>query len=751
MELNLTQLQQLDEKDILNLLLPIIDELYKTIDYTEITKEAFYNLVLKEINQSKKTYKENIPYIEYIKSRINITIVNQIKNKLLEPVTAIVIINNYINKYLKDSMEYEESINNLKKLDNFFQIYNYIPNFDILFQLIEKNSLFSKTIESILQKHKTRLLSSNLEDIFDNSTIVFIIEAYCMLNNIEIKGSKESKKDILDTESDSVTDNLKTYLQEINRRPLLTAEEERELAKRISRGDSQAKEIFIESNLKLVVSIAKRYTGRGLSLLDLIQEGNVGLIKAVETFDVNRGCKFSTHATWWIRQAITRAIENHAKTIRIPAHLFQKIRDYKNSVANLEIKLNRQPTINEIADEMGMSIAEVTKLHQLQYDTISMNILIGDDEDTELENFIPASVEAPEEEAIVSSMQLQVRKLLEDCNLKSREKEVLLLRYGFNNNTPMTIEEISKIFNISRERVRQIESKALMKIRRSKHIKALVEYTQNPDKALENIEFFREKYRETGNSNKAFFKEIGQIQEKEKKEMRKLQTIYQYFKDYTKEQIDAMIEKLTDEERLLITLRYGEDLNHPTPREITKEQRDKFYGSLVPKMTKLLSNPNKEIKTRKRRKTNSKSSALTSSSQTDTSTIKTTEQKEIQPNDYIPTKSISSTFSTSQNNNPDITKEDYEKMLKLLKTTTFSEIMNILTIKEAVIISLRLGYIDGKYFKADSIAQFLGIEVEEVIDTTKKVLLLYKENINQFIDKAIEIVTEQPKQLKRKP
>ena len=231
-----------------------------------------------------------------------------------------------------------------------------------------------------------------------------------------------------------------------------------------------------------------------------------------------------------------------------------------------------------------------------------MNTLIDDEEDTELENFIPASEETPEDVVITGIMQLQVRKLLEDCNLKPREIEVLMLRFGFNDIEPMTLEEVGKKFNITRERVRQIESKALMKIRRSKHVKALAEYMQNPDKSLENIEIFREKYRETENSNKTFLKEDGRTQGKEKKEMSKLQTIYQYFKDYTKEQVDAMLEKLTEEERTLITLRYGEDLNNPISGKLSKKQTNKFYGSLVPKMRRLLSNPNKERKSRKKEK-----------------------------------------------------------------------------------------------------------------------------------------------------
>lgn len=769
MELNLRKVQQLDAHQILEILLPTINNLYKTVDYIGITKEEFYNLVLREVNKSKRTYKGDIVYIEYIKKRMNIVLGNQVKNNLLEPETAIIIINNYINKHLIKSDEYEDSIKNLKELDKFFKTYNYIPNPDVLLQIIEENSAFYKMIESIMKKHRTQIISGNLEKIFDDGTITLIIDTYCMLNNIEIKESEEFEKDNIDLGNFELTDSVKTYLREIGRRPLLSLEEERKLAQRISQSDSYARKIFIESNLKLVVSIARRYIGRGLSFLDLVQEGNLGLMTAVDKFDVNRGLKFSTYATHWIKQAITRAIADKGRNVRVPVYIYEKIGAYKKAITNLETRLNRQPTINEIANEMGLSIPEVTKLYKLQSDTVSINTLIGDDEDTELENFIPASEETTEDVAIVGTMQLQVRKLLEDCNLKSREIEVLRLRFGFNDREPMTLEEVGKKFGITRERVRQIESKALMKIRRSKHVKALAEYMHNPDKSLENIEIFREKYRETGNQNKTFLKEDGQTQGKEKKEMSKLQTVYQYFRDYTREQVDAMLEKLTEEERALITLRYGEDLNNPTSGKLSNEQTNKFYGSLVPKMRRLLSNPNKERKSRKKEirtlnreqkqsimesvsgiSTGVTEEPLVESQKTSTSDIEMLNQNKESQSEYISVDStISGDFET-QDESKNITKEDCEKVLGLLRTPTFNQIMSVLTVKEYVIISLKLGYIDGKYFSTDSIAQFLGIETQEVIDTMRKVLLLYKENINHFIDDAIEIVTEQPKQLTKK-
>ena len=740
MELNLKKIQQLDTHEILKVLLPTIDNLYKSVDYIGITKEDFYNLVLSEIDKSKKIYKGDIGYIEYIKNRMNIVLVDQIKKNLLEPKVAIIIINNYINKHLKKSVVYEDSIKNFKKLDKFFETYNYIPNPDVLLQIIEENIKFSQMIESVMKKHKTQIISGNLEKIFDYSTIILIIETYCMLKNIEIKEPEEFEKDSIDSGNFELTDSVKTYLREIGRRPLLTLEEEIKLAQRISKGDNYAREIFIESNLKLVVSIARRYIGRGLLFLDLIQEGNLGLMTAVDKYDVSRGLKFSTFAIHWIRQAITRAIAEKGRNVRVPVYMYEKIGTYKKAVTNLEARLNRQPTINEIANEIGLSIPEVTKLHKLQSDTVSMNTLIGDDEDTELENFIPASEETPEDVAIVGTMQLQVRKLLEDCNLKPREIEVLMLRFGFNDREPMTLGEVGKKFNITRERVRQIESKALMKIRGSKHIEALAEYMQNPDKSLENIEVFREKYRETRNPNKAFLKEDGRTRGKEKKEMAKLQTIYQYFKDYTKEQVDVMLEKLTEEERVLITSRYGEDLSNPTPGKLTKEQNNKFYGSLIPKMKRLLSNPNKERKPRVKRTTEKQMPIKNS-----TPEIPSLESNKLVEGTVPASDELVRHSEIEETQNVEtMTKEDYIKILELLGTPDFTKMMGMYSSKEAMIVSLKLGYIDGKCFSTSAISEFLGIEAQEVIDTTRTVLLAYKERINQIIDGAIQIITEEP-------
>ena len=692
MKLDYMTIKQLEPQHILQKMLPIFDDIYKKIDYMEMPRDEFYDLVLNDIIESKETYNGDILYEKYIKTKIRSSLTKKIKEYFMDQEKTYVIINNYINTRLNLGGTIEDSIKEIRKLDNFFNRYDCISNPDVLLKITQNNKKIAKMIEMVIGKNKSKIKLDDLENNFGNSTIV-LFEAYCMLNNITME---EFTKDDINLEDIDLTDSVKLYLKEISTRPLLSVEQGQKLAKQISNGNEEARKVFIESNLKLVVSIAKKYIGRGLSFIDLIQEGNLGLITAVDRYDINKGFKFSTYATYWIRQAITRAIANKGRNVRIPVHKYEKIRAYKRTVANLETRLNRKPTINEIANEMRLPISKVVELYKIQNDTVSMNILIGDNEDTELENFIPSSEEQIEDIVITGTMQLEVRKLLEDCNLKPREIEVLMMRFGFDDKKPMTLKEVGKKFNITTERARQIEAQSLMKLRKSRHIKKFAEYMHNPDESLENIQIFREKCRESGNR----YETLKIISKEGRHPSRKGQTIYEYFNDYTKEQIDAMLEKLSDEDKALIVARYGEDLNNPVFGKLSQQQTNKFYGTLVNKMKKYLFNQNKGIKTENEKvetKENTNSYVVTSDKkEKDNSSAKTSVET--------------------------ITKGDYIEMLKLSETPIFSKMKDILTIKEMVIISLKFGYINEKCFSDKAIAEFLGVEQNEVLAISKKYL-----------------------------
>lgn len=290
--------------------------------------------------------------------------------------------------------------------------------------------------------------------------------------------SPESMEKIFSQEGLSIDDPVRMYLKEIGKIPLLTPEREKYLAEQIALGNKAAKDELIEANLRLVVSIAKRHVGKGMYFLDLIQEGNLGLIKAVEKFDYSRGYKFSTYATWWIRQAITRAIADQARTIRIPVHMVETIHKVSRTARQLLQELGREPTTDEIAERMGKTPEQVRDIMKIAQDPVSLETPIGEEEDSRLGDFVEDNESpAPSESASYSLLREQITNILN--TLTPREAEVIRLRFGLEDGRPRTLEEVGKQFNITRERIRQIEAKALRKLRHPSRSKPLRDYLSN--------------------------------------------------------------------------------------------------------------------------------------------------------------------------------------------------------------------------------------------------------------------------------
>ncbi len=313
------------------------------------------------------------------------------------------------------------------------------------------------------------------EDIIEEGEEILNLED----DDLEIESEKETEENIEPDKSAVknviLDDPVRVYLKEIGKVPLLTAEEEIELAKRIEKGDKEAKNKLCEANLRLVVSIAKKYLGRGMSLLDLIQEGNLGLIKAVDKFDYTKGYKFSTYATWWIRQSITRSIADQARTIRIPVHMVETINKEKRIERQLLQENGREPTIEEIAIEMNETVDKVRDIKKISQDPMSLESPVGDEKDSHIGDFVPDKDVPQPFEAVANKMKREeVRKYLDI--LSPREKKVLILRYGFEDNIPRTLEEVGKEFNVTRERIRQIEAKAIKKLRYKSERNRLKDY-----------------------------------------------------------------------------------------------------------------------------------------------------------------------------------------------------------------------------------------------------------------------------------
>ena len=366
-------------------------------------------------------------------------------------------------------------------------------NHDVLEDKFRELIAFANKQKGIIEAEKVHTLISELN--LDNNQIDKIYERLEAYNIVVLNSGEEDEpsEDILleleddaeDAQSEveslaqtsySMSDDpVHLYLKEIGNYPLLTMADEIELAKKIIEGDEAAKQLLAESNLRLVVSIAKRYVGRGLSFLDLIQEGNLGLIKAVEKFDYTKGYKFSTYATWWIRQAITRSIADQSRTIRIPVHMSEVINKTYRVSRNLLQDLGREPSEQELADAMNLPIEKVREILKVSADPISLDTPIGEEDDSHLGDFIrDESVMGPEDAATYSILKDQITKLLD--TLTDREQRVLILRFGLNDGRSRTLEEVGKEFNVTRERIRQIEAKALRKLRHPSRAKMLKGY-----------------------------------------------------------------------------------------------------------------------------------------------------------------------------------------------------------------------------------------------------------------------------------
>ncbi len=457
----------IDEKEIENISI----EVYKKYNFIEKNQyEKIVALTLKTI--TKKILNEKIYIGQFFKKNLIKHIRVYIMNLLQSNESAIELIESYLKS--NHSENYNDAFNQLIR---FFVEFDFVPTIDLCFKLLE-NSKINDIIGNIVTSNIELIKKQELNGVFSYDAAINLIEAYCMVNDITI--DDEFKQSTLQNDI-KIDDGIRLYIQDVmSKGSILSKEEERELFLRLKNGEKKVKNIIVEKNLRLVISIAKRHVGHGLEFLDLIQEGNLGLMHAVDKFSLDKNCKFSTYATWWIEQYVKRAIMDKSSNIRVPIHMhddLNKLKRLNGGMDNIDV--------DAISETSGLSKSRIKELTRIQYVTLSLNEAINNEDDTELEDFIPSSDTSVEEKVIDDTLfKSELFKLFDECGLTEREKLIVVLRFGLQDGKIRKLEEVGKIINCTRERVRQIEVKALKKLRNPRYAKKLLSYADNPDEAL---------------------------------------------------------------------------------------------------------------------------------------------------------------------------------------------------------------------------------------------------------------------------
>jgi len=451
-------------------------------------QELLFEIYINNSNEQKEYY------IKLLKKSLEAYIKKNQQNQ--DKISYMV--DNYINKNL--TIE-ENLLISSKKISDFIKKYNLNLTPDTCIELIKNNQLLSLILKKVIESKRK---------IDEDSPLAILIEIYCMLNDIEINKEINPRKEKNPTDTDNVNIScLNDYLNQLDK-PILSAEEEIELFKRLETGDILAKNLIIESNLKWVVKVAKRFQHKGLELEDLIQEGNIGLITAVEKYDYKKGFRFTTYATPWIKQAIRNGIYQTGAAIRLPSYLQEKIQKIEQTKDDLIQKLGREVTSKELSEELDIKVEriEAIQTYQNKSTLVSLNSFVGPDKETELENLVLTNEPSPEDIFIENIQGTSILDIFESCNLS--EKEIIIMSNSIGlNGEPKSLTEISEMLDVSRERTRQLQNKALKKIRKSGYANELLKYTLSPNEAKRNLELYRQYYKENPKSLKSLQKEGG--------------------------------------------------------------------------------------------------------------------------------------------------------------------------------------------------------------------------------------------------
>lgn len=845
MELTTEKIKTMTFEELYKLLTPTLREIGKEYSYISPSKKAIDNWLKKIVEEKYKKVISNdrvtsIDFTTVVKKNIN----HYLKKTFTEG-KGLEIFNRYVDKNVKGRKKTQYFF---KKIIDFFYGFNYYPDNEVCLSLLNNNKKVNQILAKVVEEKKYLLGKMEIEKIFKDDISVSLVETYCILNNIKI--IQDNIDNDIDNNVDYMDDNTTNYFN--LGASLLTEEEKVELLVRVKQGDKKARDIMVEKNLKLVIKIAVKYQGRGLELSDLVQEGSIGLMKSIDKFDLKKGCRFSTYATWWIRQAIVRAVHEQGRTVRLPVNLNEKIIKTKNTITKLEKELGREPTTEEIANNLNVSIKKVEKILTASQTMTSINQRINDDNDSELGDLIENNTATPEEVIVekITSEEIQDKLSI----LSDRQRQVIILRFGLDGNEPKTLQEIGDIIGCTRENVRLIELRILKKLKRSmyrwrdektisesdmlvknqryrsknniydyfyeyqkeeieKVIKELNERAlavlhmrygddfANPifdgnltekdknylkryifpkikkaleknektkmpkevpliskvsphtdideklDDLLESTSLGAEKVNisETKRERKNIItnehikkleigvKKMNELENikttKKRKTKKSRNNIYGYFSEYEKEEVAEVIEGLDDKSLAVLHMKYGEDFANPIMGTLSEDDKKFLHGCVFPKIKRRLKNKNvrevkKEISLDKEEVTTCKTEELPCLIEDTSFDKENTEVNELK--------------IESENNIVDV----YIGTLEIFNRNEFKELTKTKSIKEIIILSLAFGYVDNKYFLPNQIANFLGMEQEEVTTIIKSGLVDYKEKLSEIVDQSLDKMIE---------
>ena len=676
--------------ELYKLLMPTLREIGKEYSYISSSNTAIDNW-LKKIVEGK--YKKiinsdkitSINFSTVVRKNINY----YLRKKFAEG-KGLELFNRYIDKNIKVR---DTPQNSLKKIVNFFDKFNYYPNSEDYLTLLN-NERVNQILAKIVEDKKYLLGKMAIENLFDNDISISFVENYCISNNISIIQYD-------DNDSENINDNLSECFA-LTGLPLLTEEEKINLLAKVKQGDKRARDIMVERNLRLVAKVALKYKGRGVELEDLIQEGSIGLMKAIDMFDLEKGCKFSTYAVWWIRQKIIRSIYDIGRTIRVPVGINEKKNKIKKTITKLEKELGREPTNEELAIELKISPEKIKEILRVTQAIISINQKVDDDSRSELVDFIEdTKATNPEKIAVEKVWSEEIQNTL--SILDERQRQIITLHFGLDGDKTRTLQEIGEIMGITRERVRQIEAEAIKK-----------------------LGYKMGKW----NDKKIISKKVNihHITTVHHNSYRSRDNIYDYFCEYSKEEVEKVIEGLGERALTILHMKYGEDLANPVLclGKLTKKD-DNYLKNIFLRITRRLE---KQRAGNTMEETSSDEEIVIPCKPEERLLENTNFDKEITQNSELKIE--------SENNIMD----EYVKILEIFNKDEFKELTRTKSIKEMIILSLAFGYVDDKYFFADSIANFFGMEQEEVTTVIKNGVVEYKEKLNEIIDKSIDKMVE---------